>query len=341
MTRVSTRESPVGGMLHPQHFDFAVLEQLYPDPRHLVVHLLFIAEHSPDLAEEAYVKTLELLKSQLKNKTLFQRARDGLDALRRQRGQGEGEEEGRREEKEWLSMTHSTLRGQVDRLQAELAEARNGRIQERIFLSHTQLANVLIDAGDYEEAGRHLSRAREYALSERQVREIAMTFVDVNVLSGSYTHIRTKVSQLELEGFIGDRDGRIALAPEQRQISSRLSASSALDLMASRVYAEVAQLLLVNTNLPDLEGYNPLPSRTALIYGVLSALAVKDREFSRVHILNNPSLRSLLSFEPYLLDPVRMILQGDFSQGLSILLDYQVSGRRKGGGGRKKGENTF
>ncbi|KND02949.1 uncharacterized protein SPPG_02028 [Spizellomyces punctatus DAOM BR117] len=266
-----------------------------------VERLIFIAEHSPPLAIDAYKIALNDLKNTM-DYTRYTVVHQKLNDLLLGRGLPTIPLD-----QTWVDNTKKAQRAKTEKLERELKDYKSNLIKESIRMGHNDLGDHLYDSGDLSGALKSYSRTRDYCTTSKHIVDMCINVARLSMELNNFAHVQSYVVKAETTPDI----------PEKNIVTSKLNCIMGLVNLEAGKFKRAARNFLdtsfeLNTHFSEV-----LSPNDVAIYGGLCALATFDRSELKSRVFDNADFKQFLELEPQ----VRELLSNFYHSKYSLCLD--------------------
>ncbi|XP_065570904.1 COP9 signalosome complex subunit 1-like [Artemia franciscana] len=209
----------------------------------------------------------------------------------------------------WYDTQSKKAALKLEKLDSDLKNHKANSIKESIRRGQEDLAEHHLDCGNYHDALKAFSRARDYCISSKHIVDMCLNVIKVSIYLKNWTHVLTYFTKAE------------AHSPPVESLT-KLECASALAEMALQRYKQAAlHFLRANidhSNFPDIM----TPSNVAT-YGTLCALATFNREELQNEVISSSSFKLFLEQEPALREVATNFFKSKYDTALKILEDIK------------------
>ncbi|KAK9480417.1 26S proteasome subunit RPN7-domain-containing protein [Lipomyces japonicus] len=302
--------------------------------RGVVDRLLFIADRSPGLLRDA----LSLALARLAVSADVSRYSETLNRLG-----GLDLAAVANADPAWVENVSRDVRARGDKLQLELKSYKNNLIKESIRMAHAELADYYFDIADLNNAGKYLTRQREYCTTHRHVQDLQLDLVAIGLHQHNWSQVESALAKLDAIPVLA---GSTTKGKTTTTTTTTTSADTpfvlvarGLRLLAAADYAGAACVFLqlpTDSFTPatspsggdggDVDGEvvskrqitNFVSAADVAVYIGLCALATFDRA-SLQRMCDNSTTGLLLEPEPHVRDLVDAFLRLDYRTVWALL----------------------
>jgi len=283
--------------------------------------LLFIAKHCPSYATDA----LRMCASAVKNTFNTELYREIMTKLADSISEEEGNSgvPGQQPELDnhWIETTNKKAQLKLDKLDQDLKTYKHNSIKESIRRGHDDLGDHHLDIGDYSNALKCYSRARDYCICAQHIVNMCMNVVNVSIYMQTWAHVQTYVQKAEAIPDLFETQST-GLQEKQKKsnagILAKLKCASGLAELAHKNYKAAARLFL-QVSFDHLDYSQVLSAHDVAIYGGLCALATFDREDLYKKVLSSSSFKQFLELQPQLRDILHKFYSSKYATCLDLL----------------------
>ncbi|KAI7865909.1 26S proteasome subunit RPN7-domain-containing protein [Spinellus fusiger] len=292
----------------PRHLDLEVYLANYQG-RTRIAKALFIGEHIPDLAVDAYTLALDTIQRDTKDTRLYAQCLQHLNtALEAQHRPCVPSDTA------WIKATQHQHKTTLQQLESDIRTYRTGAMRDGVRTRYTRMGDEYYAWGDMKSAMKSYHSAREYSTTSQHVLGLWFDMIKVNLATQHSTSVRSYVTRAEATTDI----------PNKPVSLSRLHCCKALSYLCGQDshYETVAQSLShvaaeASNDLNDI-----LSPNDVAVYGGLCALATFDRTQLQT-LMASPAFRSYLELEPQIHATLQAFQQSKYSLCFDLLQDYR------------------
>lgn len=246
---------------------------------------------------------------------------------------------------EWAELKQQRLHAETTRLEQELKGYRNNLIKESIRVSphrppdeaavllltvgqmgNEDLGNHYFSIGDLTSASKAYNRMRDQCTTPKHICDMSLRIILTAISSDNWIGVQQTLRKI----------ADLQLKPEEKaKIQPLISPLQGLAHLATGQYLDAAESFL-NT-APEYQTMDPVAGNPAInfqrqvisandvaIYGALTVLASRDRDYLRRHVLENPRFRQYLELEPHLRRAIAAFIGSKFRTCLEILESHRA-----------------
>jgi len=299
--------------------------------------LMFIAKHCPIFAVDALKMCANAVRS-THNVDLYREVMTRLtESFNQEDGGGGGggnngaqqQVQGPDLDNHWVETTSKRAIQKLDKLDQDLKTYKNNSIKESIRRGHDDLGDHYLDCGDYSNALKCYSRARDYCICAQHIVNMCMNVISVSLYMHNWPHVQTYVHKAEsVPDLIADNatttttTTAVVATDKQKksnaEILAKLKCASGLAELAQRQYKNAARLFL-QVSFDHLDYSEILSAQDVAIYGGICALATFDREELQKKVLSSSSFKQFLELQPQLRDILHKFYSSQYAVCLKLL----------------------
>lgn len=269
--------------------------------------LMFIAKHCPSYAIDALRIAASIVKG-TSNVNLYKEVITELAEAVSREDANQMAAPGQQPEidNHWVETTAKKVNHKTDRLDQELKTYRNNSIKESIRRGHDDLGDHYLDMGDFSNALKCYSRARDYCICAQHIFHMCTNVINVSIYLQNWAHVQNYVQKAEsIPDIFEVTSSTTNLSEKQKKFNAsalaKLKCASGLSELAQKHYKKAARLFLEVSH--DYLEYNEIISaQDVAVYGGICALATFDREELQKKVLSSSSFKQFLEFQPQLRD---------------------------------------
>lgn len=286
-----------------------------------IQRLMFIAKHCPSYAPDALRICANVIKSTFnteKYKEIISRLQDAIS-----QSEGNGMAPGQVPEidSHWVEMTDKKAAMRFDRLDLDLKTYRNNSIKESIRRGHDDLGDHFLDCGNFVDALKCYSRARDYCICAAHIVNMCLNVINVSIFSRNWVHVQTYIAKVEsVPDFF--ETASMSMNEKQKQYSAgilaKLKCASGLAELSQKHYKEAARHFL-QVSFDNLDYSKVLAPSDIAIYGGICALATFDRQELHKKVLSSSSFKQFLELQPELRDIIVKFYASQYATCLNLL----------------------
>lgn len=190
-------------------------------------------------------------------------------------------------------------------------------------MGQADLGNHFLETSDFENAQKAYSKMRDVCVHASHIAEMVLKLMYASVGAGQWMAVQSQCQRAETMSLDAQTYSKV------RQIAK---ACSGLVCLATERYDEAVQCFQVveldfSTNGPvggiDF-AKSVISANDIAIYGGLCALATRDRDFLRTHMLGQTGFKELLVLEPYMRRAMMDFCEGKYTRCLEVLEAYRT-----------------
>lgn len=284
--------------------------------------LMFISKHCPTFAVDALKMCANAVRS-THNVDMYREVITRLTESFNQEDGGAGPQgQGPDLDNHWVETTTKRAIQKLDKLDQDLKTYKNNSIKESIRRGHDDLGDHYLDCGDYSNALKCYSRARDYCICAQHIVNMCMNVINVSLYMQNWPHVQTYVHKAEsVPDLIADNTAVAATDKQKKsnsEILAKLKCASGLAELAQRQYKNAARLFL-QVSFDHLDYSEILSPQDVAIYGGICALATFDREELQKKVLSSSSFKQFLELQPQLRDILHKFYASQYAMCLKSL----------------------
>ncbi|KAJ1511862.1 cop9 signalosome complex subunit [Coelomomyces lativittatus] len=304
-TMAATSESPSILVENP-NIDLETYIASYTD-RTKIDRLELIALRCPILAIDAFKLALQSIQLETMDTKKYMHLHTQLNELLRHHQMSPEPAD-----MKWIESTQRQARLEYERLETDLKNYKHTSIKESIRMGQNDLGDHAYKCGDFTNALKYYSRARDYCTSSKHILDMCLNIIKVSMCVYDFSHVTSYVTKAkETESNLPPvTDCRLKLCLAIAHLD-RKEYKLVAQLLPSVVYSFVSQCTEVCT------------ASDVAMYAGLCALATFERHEMK-HFLENENIRMYLEVEPQLREILRFFYQANYSSCLSLLTTYQT-----------------
>jgi COP9 signalosome complex subunit 1 len=191
-----------------------------------------------------------------------------------------------------------------------------------------ELGDHYFDTGDFPNASKSYSRARDYCTTPKQVTEISLKLIKTGIAQHNWMSVNAQINKI-LTSTLKSEDKQL--------LRQALNAMQGLSHLQMGLYEDAARSFLTT---PSAFATSPLPkdqtagiafhkevltAHDVAIYGTLAALATMKRgELQSIALDSGKSFRGFLELEPQMRKAISLFVSGKYSACLEILSRHRT-----------------
>lgn len=222
----------------------------------------------------------------------------------------------------WLESTTKRAIQKLDKLDQDLKTYKNNSIKESIRRGHDDLGDHYLDCGDFSNALKCYSRARDYCICAQHIVNMCMNVINVSLYMQNWPHVQTYVHKAESVPDLIVENTATATTEKQKksnsEILAKLKCASGLAELAQKQYKAAARLFL-QVSFDHLDYSEVLSAHDVAIYGGICALATFDRDELQKKVLSSSSFKQFLELQPQLRDILHKFYASQYATCLNLL----------------------
>lgn len=284
--------------------------------------LMFISKHCPAYAIDA-LKMCAVSVRSTHNVDLYREVMTRLTEIYNQENGGTTSGQQPDVDNHWLETTTKRAIQKLDKLDQDLKTYKNNSIKESIRRGHDDLGDHHLDCGDYSNALKCFSRARDYCICAQHIVNMCMNVINVSLYMQNWPHVQTYVHKAEsVPDLIAENTNSTTTTDKQKkfnaEIIAKLKCASGLAELAQRQYKGAARLFL-QVSFDHLDYSEILSAQDVAIYGGICALATFDRDELQKKVLSSSSFKQFLELQPQLRDILHKFYASQYAICLNLL----------------------
>merc|ERR1719450_206741 len=187
--------------------------------------LMFISKHCPGFAMDALKMCAAAVRS-THNVDLYREVMTRLTELLNQEDGGAGASGQQPDlDNHWIETTSKRGIQKLDKLDQDLKTYKNNSIKESIRRGHDDLGDHYLDCGDYSNALKCYSRARDYCICAQHIVNMCMNVINVSLYMQNWPHVQTYVHKAEsVPDLIVDNTTTTTATEKQKKSNSEIIA---------------------------------------------------------------------------------------------------------------------
>ncbi|KAI8368221.1 26S proteasome subunit RPN7-domain-containing protein [Radiomyces spectabilis] len=295
---------------NPDNLDFEAYINNYRG-RTRIDRALFIAQHCPSLAIDAYQSALHDIQNLTRDVKQYRTSLGKLNALLE-----EQQQEPITEDQQWIAQIENENKPLLEQLEAELKHHKSNLSKENIRLTHVKLGDYYYNIGDYANALKNYVRTRDYCTTSQHLLDMCLNAIKVNITDGHFSHVQTYVARAEATPNLPDKAINLA----KLKCCQGLVTLTGTDPNKYRLVANA----LTDITFEAADAFNDVMSPNDIpIYGGLCALASYNRRELHALFQKNPSFKSYLELEPHIRNMMEAFYDAKYNVCLRLLADYR------------------
>ncbi|KAJ3343392.1 cop9 signalosome complex subunit [Gonapodya sp. JEL0774] len=268
-----------------------------------IERLLFIADHCPMHAIEAFKLALQNLK-RTPNVIRYTQTAQRLNEALATRGAHPFQVD-----TVWIDQTQRSGRSTTEKLEAELKSYKSNHIKESIRMAHNDLGNHYYAIGDLNNALKSYSRTRDYATTAKHAVEMSLNIIKVSIEMGNWSHIESYAQKASTSADVAERP----------QVQAKCKAAVGLAHLDQGKF-RLAGRQFVDTGFALGTTFNDVLSpNDVATYGGLCALASFDRAELKRLVIDNAEFRQFLELEPQVRELIYGFYNSKYAHCLKLL----------------------
>lgn len=284
--------------------------------------LLYIGKHCPSYAIDAFKMCASAVKS-THNVDIYRETMTRLAEVYNQEdivatAQGQQPDA----DNHWLESTTKRAIQKLDKLDQDLKTYKNNSIKESIRRGHDDLGDHYLDCGDFSNALKCYSRARDYCICAQHIVNMCMNVINVSLYMQNWPHVQTYVHKaLSVPDLIVENTVTVTTEKQKKtnsDILAKLKCASGLAELAQKQYKAAARLFL-QVSFDHLDYSQILSAHDVAIYGGICALATFDRDELQKNVLSSSSFKQFLELQPHLRDILHKFYASQYAMCLHLL----------------------
>jgi len=286
--------------------------------------LLYVAKHCPTYANDVLRMCAGAVKS-THNVDMYREIMTRLTETFNQEDGGAGAPGQQPDvDNHWLETTTKRAIQKLDKLDQDLKTYKNNSIKESIRRGHDDLGDHYLDCGDFSNALKCYSRARDYCICAQHIVNMCMNVINVSLYMQNWPHVQTYVHKAESVPDLIVENTTAAAATTDKQkksnqeILAKLKCASGLAELAQKQYKAAARLFL-QVSFDHLDYCEILSAHDVAIYGGICALASFDRDELQKKVLSSSAFKQFLELQPQLRDILHKFYASQYATCLNLL----------------------
>ncbi|KAK9469320.1 26S proteasome subunit RPN7-domain-containing protein [Lipomyces arxii] len=284
-------------------FDVEAYIQNY-SKRNAVNRLLFIADKSPELAENALVLAITRLKQSLD----VSRYEDTVERLK----EISPSNKFAAVDQAWIDTVTNKSRITGDKLELELKSYKNNLIKESIRMGNAELGNFYLSVGDLANASKYYSRQREYCTTHKHVEDMSMDMIRVAVLQSNWSQVESSLSRIDALPSKKDE-----IAPYLNAVRGLLSLSQGLFQAAANILLKVPAEAFTKETEYQVGEFTSMPDIG--LYIGLCAIATFSRSALKDLVDNDGNYKDLSESHPHIRQLLESFIGFDYKRVFATL----------------------
>ncbi|XP_065829194.1 COP9 signalosome complex subunit 1-like isoform X2 [Oscarella lobularis] len=275
-----------------------------------IKRLVFVANHCPSLAPDALRLAHVTVLVTCNTKAYAEVVALLEDACSKNREAGSAP----KVDTAWIEATNKKAALKLEKLDNDLKNYKANSIKESIRRGHDDLGDHHVDCGDFNNALKCYSRARDYCTNSRHIVNMCLNVIRVSIYLGNWPHVLNYVNKAESSSELSESHDK----PNVIATLTKLKCSAGLAELCSRKYKNAARHFL-QASFDHAEFPEMLSPNNVAVYGGLCALATFDRQELQKKVIASSSFKQFLELEPQLRDVVQKFHNSQYASCLQIL----------------------
>lgn len=222
----------------------------------------------------------------------------------------------------WVEMADKKAQMKFDRLDMDLKTYKNNSIKESIRRGHDDLGDHFLDCGNFADALKCYSRARDYCICAQHIVNMCINVINVSIYNRNWVHVQTYVNKAESVPDLFENSSISTLNDKQKKYNSsilaKLKCAAGLAELAQKRYKASARLFL-EVSFDNLDYTQVLSASDVAVYGGICALATFDRQELHKKVLSSSSFKQFLELQPQLRDILHKFYSSQYATCLELL----------------------
>eukprot|EP00794_Sanderia_malayensis_P008909 gene8908-9861_t len=287
-----------------------------------VQRLIFIAKHCPSLANDALRLAASTLKS-THNTDKFKEVMKMLAEVNSREAASAGAEGQLQPPQQqvispadlnWIEATENRAQTKLEKLDTDMKFFKNNSIKESIRRGHDDIGDHYLDCGDFSNALKSYSRARDYCVSGKHIINMSLNVIKVSIFMPVWAHVNTYIHKAESVPDLREQKDKSS----NLGVITKLKCAKGLAELSKREYKSAGKLFL-QASFDNLDYSEVISAHDVAIYGGLCCLATFDREDLQKKVLSNSSFKQFLELEPQLRNLLQKFHGSQYAQCLKLL----------------------
>ena len=284
--------------------------------------LLYIGKHCPSFAMDALRMCAGAVKS-THNVDMYREIMTRLtETFNQEDGGASAPGQQPDIDNHWLDATTKRAIQKLDKLDQDLKTYKNNSIKESIRRGHDDLGDHYLDCGDFSNALKCYSRARDYCICAQHIVNMCMNVINVSLYMQNWPHVQTYVHKAESVPDLIVENTTTGGSDKQKksnsEILAKLKCASGLAELAQKQYKTAARLFL-QVSFDHLDYSEVLSAHDVAVYGGICALATFDRDELQKKVLSSSSFKQFLELQPQLRDILHKFYASQYATCLNLL----------------------
>ncbi|XP_057310439.1 COP9 signalosome complex subunit 1-like [Hydractinia symbiolongicarpus] len=280
--------------------------------------LLFVAKHCPSYAVDALRMSISAVKSTYNTEMYRDIMTKLADAANNEDGNSASDFD-----THWVETTNKKAELKLEKLDQDLKTYKHNSIKESIRRGHDDLGDHYLDMGDFSNALKCYSRARDYCICAQHIVNMCMNVINVSIYMQNWSHVQTYVHKAEAVPDLFESTSSASSSNEKNKninagILARLKCAAGLSELSEKQYKAAAKLFL-QVSFDHLDYPQVLSAHDVAIYGGLCALATFDRVDLQKKVLSSSSFKQFLELQPQLRDILHKFYASQYATCLDLL----------------------
>jgi COP9 signalosome complex subunit 1 len=208
---------------------------------------------------------------------------------------------------EWITETGAKAQQTLDKLQSELSAVKTAGVKDSIRMSYCDIGHFHLRRGDFDEATKAFTKARDFCTQGRHMSELVMSCIRVCMDGGNVRGALGFANKIDSMAQAGETD--IAARTMRAQVIG-------LNCLYDASYKHAAEAFL---SVEGAKEVFPLTSEDVATYGTLCAMAALSRGEVNAGVLQSTRFKKFFENAPEIRQLVQCFIENRFGECIAQL----------------------